>query len=258
MSEVREIECPTCKAPYKPWDKPLPKFMRDGGYGIDRLPMLTTCDCHKKEQERQDQAVIDEEFAVRFRRLNLGDVDEFMLAPSAAITEGVFSNSEEAIKRGCSLILWGGVGNGKTTRLKRLAYGCTQMRLRVRGGKTAIVCKFLKDNFAFKQFHPDVESYMAYIMQGDVLVLDDLDKMLGTAYELQELLTFVDFYKVNNKPVLITMNSSLAVFKETLLSNRFNLDMTTVAALMDRFIQNAQVLEVKNPSFRDYAKEFKA
>jgi DNA replication protein DnaC len=109
-----------------------------------------------------------------------------------------------AAAEGSKLILTGPAGSGKTTLLKKVVWGLALRRRKPRGGYIPDMLDKFKSG--------DVGSYMAWLNGGDLLVLDDLDKLRGTHYEGERILAAINYYDTRNYPVVVTMNVELDAF----------------------------------------------
>ena len=110
-----------------------------------------------------------------------------------------------AASEGGKLILTGASGTGKTTLLKRILWGLCLRRYKPRGGYIPNVFFNLKSG--------DTKPYMDWLTSGDLLVLDDLDKLRGTQFEGQCILNVLNHYDVNRLPIISTMNIDFPSFR---------------------------------------------
>jgi len=138
----------------------------------------------------------------KFMALGLGPITPEMAVLS--MPPGVWSNPGHAAAEGAKLILTGPPGSGKTTLLKKITWGLALRRRRPRGGYIPAMLDHLKSG--------DIGSYTAWLTSGDLLVLDDLDKLRGTQYEAERLLAAINHYDVNRFPIIVTMNVELDQF----------------------------------------------
>jgi DNA replication protein DnaC len=58
----------------------------------------------------------------------------------------------------------------------------------------------------------DIGEYMDWLTGGDVLILDDLDKLRGTHYEGERFLALIGHYDMLSLPILVTMNVDILEF----------------------------------------------
>lgn len=121
---------------------------------------------------------------------------------------GPWSFPARAAAEGFKLMLTGPPGGGKTTLLKKIVWGLCLRRRRPRGGYVLSIMDKLKTG--------DIGAYIANLQGGDTLVLDDIDKLRGTEYEVERLLDVINHYDVNRLPILMTGNGELESFNAKL------------------------------------------
>ena len=138
----------------------------------------------------------------RFDALGLGPRTPQMVM--TRLPMGPYSNPSQAAFDGIKFIAIGSPGTGKSTGSGESQGLCpAQAQPAVTDMYPAMLDKFKSK---------DVGEYMAWLTGGDVLVLDDLDKLQGTQYEAERMLIAINHYDVNNLPILATMNIELDQF----------------------------------------------
>jgi len=141
------------------------------------------------------------------------------------------------------LIIQGSVGHGKSSLLKKIAVFFCINNIIVSGGYVPLLLKKMKS------FETQDETY-DWLMNGSVLVLDDLDKLLGSRIEVEHLLTLVEHYNSHGKSILVTMNTSWTRFVEELTSSKYLISKEYAEALVSRLKENAVILHMDGKDFR--------
>lgn len=138
----------------------------------------------------------------RFEALGLGPLTQHMA--EMQLPSHIWATPGEAAAKGSKLILTGPAGSGKTTLLKKVVWGLALRRCKPRGGYIPDMLDKLKSG--------DIGAYMEWLKGGDLLVLDDLDKLRGSHYEGERILAAINYYDTRNYPVVVTMNVGLKAF----------------------------------------------
>ena len=174
----------------------------------------------------------------RFNKLGLGPVCPEM--GLVTFPEGNWGRPIVAAMAGEKLILNGESGVGKSTLLKRVTWSLTLKKLRPRGGYIPAMLTKMKST--------EMSSYMEWLLDGDVLVLDDLDKIRGTHYEGQSFLAAINHYDVYNKPIVVTMNTNIGPFKDRIIEGGVPRDYAD--AIVSRLLNRATIHRVEGPDHR--------
>jgi DNA replication protein DnaC len=140
-------------------------------------------------------------------------------------------------------IVVGPVGTGKTSLLRRIAYHAVLAGYRVRGGYVIEILSNLKDPQKMKPL-------MSWLESGNMLILDDIDKSLGTQYELDRLLLLVDRYWVKKYPVITSMNLSPEALEKKLSTVRGLNFKEEAKALLSRLKAQATQIVTEGPDLR--------
>jgi DNA replication protein DnaC len=245
MSE--EKKCVDCGAPYKTWAPPEGHFMNQVSKNIEPI-LLPSCKCSNKRHEQEAvenyRAQMQEVGRRQFEKLNIGLFDEHAANMEFPKT-GVWGIPLKAYKTGANLIVLGEVGFRKTTLLKKIAIYLAVNGIVVRGGYVPDLLHRLKRP-------SELEELYDWLIGGQVLVLDDLDKLMGTIFEVEKLMTVIDRYKAYNKSVLITMNLTFEEFEDQLSNKdgKFKIPKKFTQALISRLKSDAQIINVEGRSYR--------
>ncbi len=248
---MKSETCNYCQEPYKEWTPPsnLVKEHPDLGHGPVLIP---SCDCLQKKNDKdflKHIGDLKEEKALNtFKRLGLGGIDTipepYMKPP---LDTEFIEWFEEEYQRGPAgnIILWGVPGTGKSAKLKAMAWQYIRYQhLSVRGGYISEIMQ------AFKDMDQVQELYHWY-SNGKVLLLDDLDKALGTQYELEKILSLVEKYTSQKLPVWVTMSTPPEDFVKVQAKRaRYGVDEMWFESLISRLKYNALVVEMNDKDFR--------
>jgi DNA replication protein DnaC len=198
----------------------------------DSIPQ---CSCLR---DRANAAAQDERYAAyvadaerRVNALNLGPLKDHERQPP-----------QNEWRQG--LVLSGNVGVGKTSLLKQVAFAAAMDGYRVRGGYVVELLSRLKD--------PDqIRPLMAWLTGGTLLILDDIDKVLGTQYEVERLLFIIDRYWANSLPVVVSLNMTLDALERKLAAVRgMRMDHEAEAILSRLTAKGTNILELSGEDRR--------
>lgn len=227
-------KCPDCNTPFKDW-KPN-RFVLDGAPQTPALVKIPNCSCFKKRADAQYQAHLQEEALKR-----AGERFERLLFDSAPIPDGVVvphegwsENFKAMVSEGNKFVIYGPTGTGKTAVLKTLAYRMCIADIKVRGGYMQWVLDSLKDL-------DHVGERMDWLLSGQVFILDDLDKPTMTKYEVDRLLSIVNFYDVPGRSLLASLNIDLPTLERKMTTTGGEEVRQKAAAIVSR-LQNKAVL----------------
>ena len=227
--------CPDCLAPYQVKTK----------FGMTfEVP---TCQCHDKklaeERKKEYQLAADEQIKEKFLKLGLGPLDRFTLDSDfdPKWPEGFRSVEEFLDGKQRNIGLIGSPGTHKTTFLKGLIHKVFQHQVyhgkvyKIRGGYVPTIFSKLKDM-------DNIQEYRAWLMGGDMLVLDDVDKLLATAYEMNMMLSLVNNYWTDGKPILFTANRNRSYLKGKFMGR--NVDEEDIEPILSRLWHNQLTVEM--------------
>ena len=244
FEEIMET-CKYCDAEYRIWEPPANIRENNPELAGSGPLIIPTCHCLKERADRQYETHLNDERTARsqhkFLRLNLGNIDRVpqSVFDSKFVNHVMNTSADSRI----NVILFGDVGLGKTATLKALAYNFLSQGSNVRGGYVPELLSSFKDM-------DNLQERYEHLKNGDVLVLDDLDKLLGTRFEIEKLLSLVDWYTAKGRPVFVSMNTRPDKFVQKLSGNKYGVDATWARSLVDRLMGDAVVREFKGESFR--------
>lgn len=178
------------------------------------LPCL--CQCQRECREAEEAARQEQERMNRIRRLKANALqDKALLAYTFASDDGQnpamkyvrrYVEHWAAMKeRGQGLLLWGGVGTGKTFAAACIAHALTEQAVPV------LMTNFSKIlNSLSGMFSEDRNKYLASFNHFSLLIIDDLGIERNSEYALEQVYNVVDSRYLSRLPFIITTNLPLA------------------------------------------------
>ncbi len=208
----------------------------------------------KSTQERDDYLkYLIPAAARRFNALGLGSHHD--IHPKTRVPAGVWADPQKAAMAGHKLILYGPSGCGKTSVLKYVAWLLALYDMNPRGGYVPRLLDRLKSK--------EISETKAWLNGDDLrvegrdpekdrnfLVLDDFDKIRGTAFEGETFLSLIDKYTSEGKSVIVTLNIRLDEFVRRITANGVPEDYAE--AMLSRLNKNGHFIEM---TARDFRKE---
>ncbi len=158
---------------------------------------------------------------------------------------GIWTDPVPHVAVGENYIIYGNVGSGKSTSIADICWKLIlgTRSVSIRGGSVSSIMHNLKGD--------GVNEYRKTFEGADVLVLDDLDKILGSTYEVVELFSLADMFFSRRKSVLVSMNPSPEEFVTQLKSSKYNVPPVWADSFLSRVTNKADIIQVKSlPDFR--------
>lgn len=116
-------------------------------------------------------------------------------------------NWKDVSKEGTGLLLWGGVGSGKTYMAACIANGLLDKGYQV-------LMRNFNDISNISVF--DQREYLDSLSKYDLLILDDLGVERKTEFAISNVFNVVDRWCTSGKPLIVTTNLSIKDLKEPL------------------------------------------
>jgi DNA replication protein DnaC len=145
-------------------------------------------------------------------------------------------------QQGHSYVIYGPSGVGKSTAIKYIAIALCKNCWKIGGGSVPYILDRLKSDGS--------DEYRESILHADALILDDLDKMLGTKYELEQLFFIIENFTRKEKPILVSMNISPGELGEKLGESKHDLADAWIDGFADRLTDRATVIHKTGATFR--------
>ena len=180
--------------------------------GKNRHPI--ECSCHKAEREQQEAAIKERKHLDLVRRLKAdGFSDSAMLNWTFANDNGRSPQIRHAHRyveqwqtmraENIGLLLWGGVGTGKSFLAGCIANALMEQEVPVRMTNFARILNELNNSFSRR--NDVVDKLCRY----PLLIIDDFGMERGTEYALEQIYSIVDSRYRSRKPLIVTTNLTL-------------------------------------------------
>ena len=182
--------------------------------GRNKFP--TTCPCRQKEieeraleeKEKQHRITVDNNTSVCFHEKRMRDwtfANDDGSTPTMDKAKAYVANWNQMKKEGIGLLLWGGVGTGKTYMAACIANALLQEEKRVLMTDFATISNIS----VFDQ-----AEYVSSLCRYDLLIIDDLGAERSTEFALQNVFDVINRRWESGKPLIITTNLSIHALKE--------------------------------------------
>jgi hypothetical protein len=238
MPTALNVKCSTCGAEPK-----LVSLSEVLGQDVPGETIVPSCMCWESREKVETAKALRRQRTStayeRFVRLGFGPPQN--LGRGIEITKDMawcFPAKAAADRK--HLLVYGDTGHGKSTTIYRVAWALCLSGLRPRGGYVPT----LVHNFRGEDGHEEVND----VMDGDVLVLDDMDKLRGTEYQIETFSSLVDHYDSRGLPILVTLNLHPEGFLERLMKNGVPKDMAM--SLESRIRHRSEILQASGQDFR--------
>ena len=156
--------------------------------GKNRHPV--DCRCRKMEREQQEVAIRQQKHNELVRRLKAGGFSD------TAMLDWNFEND-------VGLLLWGGVGTGKSFLAGCIANALMEQEVPVRMTNFARIMNELNNSFSGRNVVVD------RLCRYPLLIIDDFGMERGTEYALEQVYNIVDSRYRSQKPLIVTTNLPL-------------------------------------------------
>lgn len=185
------------------------------------LTPFCACKCKIEEMERQKQERKERERIEKISKLRSVGL------PEKELQSCVFENDDGATPKitdcllryvnkwdkmysgNVGLLLWGGIGNGKTffaaCIANRLIDNCISVIM-------TSFPKILNDLGATSRL--DKSEYIAELMRADLLIIDDLGAERKSQYSMEIVYNIIDSRDKSGRPMIITTNLSISDIKD--------------------------------------------
>ena len=177
------------------------------------------CACHKAEREQQEAAINERKHLDLVRRLKAdGFSDSAMLDWTFANDNGRSPQMHHAHRyveqwrtmrsENIGLLLWGGVGTGKSFLAGCIANALLEKDVPVLMTNFPTILNRMTGLFGSER-----ADFLASLNAYDLLILDDLGAERGTEYALEQVFAVIDARYRSRKPLVVTTNLTLDALK---------------------------------------------
>lgn len=189
-------------------------YLPEGKEWLGRTTHPRMCLCDRTEHERQKKRAKQMEHEQEVSRLRARCfTDKYMnnwtfendngLNSKMKNIKAYVSNWETNDKENCGLLLWGGVGTGKSYMAGCIANALLEQEVLVQMTNFATILNDLNSHYA------DRNEYIQSLCRNRLLIIDDLGMERGTDYGLEQVYNVIDARYRSNKPLIITTNLTL-------------------------------------------------
>ena len=182
------------------------------------LPCI--CRCEHERHEAEEAARKERDRLDRVHRLKANGLqDKVLLAYTFDLDDGTNSamryarnyvaHWRELKERGHGLLLWGGVGTGKTFAAACIANALTEQ------GVPVLMTNFVKIlNSLSGMFSEDRNKYLSSFNQFPLLIIDDLGIERSSEFAQEQVYSIVDSRYLSRLPFIITTNLALSELQD--------------------------------------------
>lgn len=204
------LYCGSCHAP---------KECRIRVFGRERI-VRCACTCQMAQWNAEEAERIQRERLMHIQRLKATALQDRALwaytferddgsNPAMSYAHRYAENWSTMRDKGTGLLLWGGVGTGKTFAAACIAHAIIEQ------GYPVLMTNFAKIlNSLSAMFSGDRNGYLDSFNKFDLLIIDDLGVERNSEYALEQVYNVVDSRYLSRLPLIITTNLSLAELKK--------------------------------------------
>ena len=230
-------------------------YLPEGKEWFGRTTHPSMCLCDRTEHERQKKRAKQMEHEQEVSRLRARCfTDKYMnnwtfendngLNPKMKNIKAYVSNWEINEKENCGLLLWGGVGTGKSYMAGCIANALLEQEVPVQMTNFATILNDLNSHYA------DRNEYIQSLYRNRLLIIDDLGMERGTDYGLEQVYNVIDARYRSNKPLIITTNLTLNEMQNETNIARKRIYDRVLAMCMPMQIQRTHMRKIERENKR--------
>ena len=214
-------------------------------FGRDRHPAECRCrQATREKQEKEERARLHYEKVQRLKLQGFTDwamqhwtfANDHGQNPQMQLAQRYVAHWPEMREKNVGLLLWGGVGTGKSFMAGCIANALMEQEVAVCMTNFARIMNEL--NNAFSGRNEVVDRLCDY----PLLVIDDFGMERGTEYALEQIYNIIDSRYRSRKPLIVTTNLTLTELK--------NPQDTAHARIYDRLLELCTPIACTGPSMR--------
>lgn len=214
-------------------------------FGRDRHPAECRCrQATREKQEKEERARLHYEKVQRLKLQGFTDwamqhwtfANDHGKNPQMQLAQRYVAHWPEMREKNVGLLLWGGVGTGKSFMAGCIANALMEQEVAVCMTNFARIMNEL--NNAFSGRNEVVDRLCGY----PLLVIDDFGVERGTEYALEQIYNIIDSRYRSRKPLIVTTNLTLTELK--------NPQDTAHARIYDRLLELCTPIACTGPSMR--------
>ena len=205
------------------------------------------CICQRTEREKQETLISQQKHNDLVRRLKAeGFSDPSMLdwafendngrSPQMHHAHRYVEQWQTMRAENLGLLLWGGVGTGKSFLAGCIANALMEKEISVRMTNFALILNDLAATFEGKN------EYISNLCRYPLLILDDFGMERGTEYGLEQVYNVIDSRYRSGKPLIVTTNLTLTELQ--------NPQDTPHARIYDRLLEMCAPVCFSGENFR--------
>lgn len=186
--------------------------------GTERI-VTCTCKCRREEIERENQRAEERERLMRVQRLRANGIQEkhlrdwnFAVAEETRnikMARNYVANWRQVKEKNLGLLLWGGVGTGKS-----FLSACIANAL-IEKGVPVLMTNFSKIlNQMGAMYSEERYRYIASLSNYPLLIIDDLGVERGTDFALEQVYAVVNERYKSGLPLIVTTNLAISEIRE--------------------------------------------
>lgn len=195
-----------------------PKQCRVRVFGRERL-IHCSCSCKLEQWKEEEAERIRRERLAYIQRLKASALQDKALwaytfdrdngsNPAMPYVRSYAEHWRSMREKGTGLLMWGGIGSGKTFAAACIAHAVTEQ------GYPVLMTNFGRIlNSLSGMFSEDKNHYLASLNEFDLLIIDDLGIERSSGYAMEQVYHVVDNRYLSGLPFIITTNLTLDEMK---------------------------------------------
>lgn len=243
------LRCGTCgekRQAYISVAKPLPENPNHH----ERMLVATFCKCDEEREEKQKRerrAEKDMEYVEKLRATSLMDdmfkcstFDRFETnkfnAKNLKLCKRYAEAFDQMLEKNQGLLLWGGVGTGKSFAAACIANYLLDRKVPV------VMTSFVKILSAIQKDSGQEEHIIARLNRAKLVIFDDLGAERGTPFGIEKVYSIVDSRYRRQLPMIVTTNLTMDEMKADRDVN--------FSRIYDRLFETCYPMQFTGPSWR--------